>query len=74
MGKECNDCPMMDLVNLHDAMEKRFLKRMPPEVREPLLEAKQQLRLTFRGFIQYNLREEESSRGHKAKSRPIGLD
>lgn len=74
MAKECNDCPIMDLVNLHDAMEKRVLRKIPPEVREPLLEAKQQLMFAFWGFIKYNLREEEAARRHNAKSRHIGLD
>ncbi len=74
MAKECNDCPIMDLINLHDAIEKRMLRKIPPEVREPLLEAKQQLRLAFRGGIQHILREEEAPRRHNAKSRPIGID
>jgi len=40
-------------------MEKRALGKLPEEVREPLLEAKRQLRLILRGLIGHVLGEKK---------------
>lgn len=70
----CNDCPAKELKKFHDAMEKRLLNKLPTEVREPLQEAKHQLLLGLRGFIEYSLREEHKPCDNTIKSRPIGLE
>ncbi len=74
-ARACDECPLKDLQRIHRLLEKRALAKMPEEVREPLLEAKRQMRLVLRGFIGHAL-EEGKSRGAKrqAKSRHIKLE
>lgn len=56
-------------------MEKRALGKLPEEVREPLLEAKTQMRLVLRGLIGHVLGEGKACyEEHPAKSRHIELE
>lgn len=48
---ECEECPMKELRKIHRLVEKRALQKLPEEVQEPLMEAKRQMRLVFRGLI-----------------------
>lgn len=75
-GKECVDCPVRDLQILNRLVVQKMAQKLPDEVREPLLEAKKQLRLAFRGFIGHVLRENEKSgdENNSGKSRSITLE
>lgn len=69
------NAPLRSCKKSNSCLKKRALARIPEEVREPLLEAKKQMRLAMRGFIGYALREERP--GDKkclAKSRHIKLE
>jgi hypothetical protein len=74
-ARACDECPVKELQKIHQLLEKRALARIPEEVREPLLEAKKQMRLAVRGFIGYALREERPGDNKcQAKSRHIKLE
>lgn len=74
-ARACDECPVKDLQRIHRLLEKRALAKMPEEVREPLLEAKRQMRLVLRGFIGHALGEEKNRVvKYQAKSRHIKLD
>jgi hypothetical protein len=74
-ARACDECPVKDLQRIHRLLEKRALAKMPEEVREPLLEAKRQMRLVLRGFIGHALREEKAGDAKdQSKSRHIKLD
>lgn len=59
-GRECEECPVGELRRIQRLVEKRALKKLPEEVREPLLEAKRQMRLALRGLIGYGLAEKKA--------------
>ncbi len=42
--RDCSECFVEDLQKIHRLVEKRELEKLPEEVREPLLEAKRQIR------------------------------
>lgn len=74
-GRECSECFIKDLQEIHRSAEKRVLAKLPEEVREPLLEAKKQMRLALRGLIKHALGEEKSgSKMEPAASRSIELE
>ncbi|TEB14686.1 hypothetical protein Psfp_02731 [Pelotomaculum sp. FP] len=52
-NRACDECPVRDLQKIQQLLEKKALARIPEEVREPLLEAKKQMRLAVRGIIGY---------------------
>jgi hypothetical protein len=63
------------MLRIQRLLEKRALAKMPEEVREPLLEAKKQVRLAVRGFIGHTLKEEKTSDTKcQDQSRQIVLD
>ncbi len=71
----CDECPVKDLQRLKSLLEKRALAKMPEDVREPLLEAKKQVRLAVRGFIGHALGEEKTGKDDcRARPRHIKLD
>lgn len=73
--RDCSGCLVKDLQRLHLLMEKRMADKLPEEVRKPLLEAKKQMRLALRGFIDHLLEEDPDSNEKKpGTSRPIKLD
>lgn len=56
-------------------MEKRALEKLPEEAREPLLEAKKQMRLALRGLIGHALGERKASNEkHPVELRRIELE
>ncbi|OPX89779.1 MAG: hypothetical protein A4E52_00933 [Pelotomaculum sp. PtaB.Bin013] len=66
---------MKDLQKLHRLLERKVVEKMPEEAREPLLEAKKQMRLALRGFLKQALREAEACiEKHPVKSRGIKLE
>ena len=74
-NRQCEGCPVKELQTIHRLIEERALAKLPEEVREPLLEAKKQMRLALRGLIGHVF--EEKKAGHKkqpVKSRHIGLE
>jgi len=74
-ARACDECPVKDLQRIHRLLEKRALAKMPEEVREPLLEAKKQMRLVLRGVIGHALGEENARAAKdQSKSRHIKLD
>lgn len=74
-ARACDECPVKDLQRIHRLLEQRALEKMPEEVREPLLEAKRQMRLVLQGFIGYALGEEKARDAeYQAKSRHIELE
>lgn len=74
-SRACDECPVKDLQRIHRLLEKRALAKMPEEVREPLLEAKKQMRLVLRGFIGHALDEEKTGKSDcRDKPRKIKLD
>ena len=74
-ARSCDECPVKDLQRLQRLLEKRALAGMPEEVREPLLEAKKQMRLAVRGFIEHALGEEKTGGvKHPVDSRCIKLE
>ena len=74
-ARACDECPVKDLQRIHRLLEKRALAKMPEEVREPLLEAKKQMRLVLRGVIGHALGEENARDAKdQSKSRHIKLD
>lgn len=75
IARACEDCAIKDLQRIKSLLEKRALARIPEEVREPLLEARKQMRLALRGFIGHALGEEKSVKAEcRDKSRQIKLD
>ena len=73
--KACDECPVKDLQRIQRLLEKRVLAKMPEEVREPLLEAKKQVRLAVRGLIGHALGEEKTGKSDcRDKPRQIVLD
>jgi len=74
-ARACDECPVKDLQRIHRLLEKRALAKMPEEVREPLLEAKRQMRLVLRGFIGYSLGERKACNDkHPVESHCIKLE
>lgn len=74
-SQACDECPVKDLQRIQRRLEKRALANMPEEVREPLLEAKKQMRLVLRGFIGHALGEEKTGKSDcRDKPRQIKLD
>ncbi len=74
-AKTCDECPVKNMMRIHRLLEKRVLAKMPEEVREPLLEAKKQVRLAVRCFIGHALKEEKTSNEKcQDKPRQIVLD
>jgi hypothetical protein len=74
-SRACDECPVKDLQRIHRLLEKRALAKMPEEIREPLLEAKKQMRLVLRGFIGHALGEEKNGKSDcRGKPRQIKLD
>ncbi len=74
-ARACDECPVKDLQRIHRLLERRALERMPEEVREPLLEAKRQMRLVLRGFIEHAVREGKAcNEKHPVESRCIRLE
>lgn len=74
-ARACDECPVKDLQRIHRLLEQRALAIMPEEVREPMLEAKRQMRLVLRGFIGHALGEEKTRDAeYQAKPRHIKLD
>lgn len=74
-ARACDACPVKDLQRIHRLLEKRALAKMPEEVREPLLEAKKQMRLVLRGLIGHALGERKAcSEKYSIKSRQIRLE
>ncbi|MFX4261501.1 hypothetical protein ACOBQJ_04775 [Pelotomaculum propionicicum] len=74
-ARTCDECPVKDLQRLKNLLEKRALAKMPEEVREPLLEARKQVRLAVRGFIGHALGEEKTGKADcRDKHRQIKLD
>ncbi|NLI12933.1 hypothetical protein [Pelotomaculum propionicicum] len=74
-NRACDECPVKDLQRVHRLLEKRALAKMPQEVREPLLEAKKQMRLALRRLIGHALGGEETGESKcRNKSRQIRLD
>lgn len=74
-GKECTDCLVADLRKLHRLMERKAAQKIPEEVREPLMEAKRQMRLAVKGFIRHLLTNEEAGeKKNSGISRSISLE
>lgn len=74
-ARACDECPVKDLQRIHRLLEQRALAKMPEEVREPLLEAKRQMRLALRGFIGHALGESKAGGAVcSGKSRHIELE
>lgn len=74
-AKACDECPVKNMLKIQRLLEKRALAKMPEEVREPLLEAKKQVRLAVRGLIGHVLREEKTGESDcRDKPRHIKLD
>lgn len=74
-ARTCDECPVKDLQRIKSLLEKRALAKMPEEVREPLLEAKKQVRLAVRGLIEHALGEEKTGQPDcRDKPRRIKLD
>jgi hypothetical protein len=71
----CKECPVKELQKIHQLVEKKALEKLPEEVREPLLEAKRQMRLALRGLIGYALGEGKAcNEKHPAESHRIELE
>lgn len=74
-SRGCEDCPVKELQKIRRLVEKRALQKLPEEVREPLLEAKKQMRLVLRGLIGHALGErKECYEKHPVMSRQIELE
>lgn len=74
-ARACDECPVKDLQRIHRLLEQRALAKIPAEVREPLLEAKRQMRLALRGFIGHALGESKAGgEKHPVVSRCIRLE
>lgn len=74
-ARACEECPVKDLRRIKSLLEKRALAKMPEEVREPLLEARKQMRLAVRGFIGHVLEEEKTGKdGCRDRPRQIKLE
>lgn len=74
-ARTCDECPVKDLQRIKSLLEKRALAKMPEEVREPLLEARKQMRLAVRGLIGHALKEEQTGNDDsRERPRHIKLD
>lgn len=73
--KDCSECFVKDLHKIHRLVEKRALEKLPEEVREPLQEAKRQMRLALRGLVTHLLEEKPVCKGKQPDmSRPIKVE
>ena len=73
--RECDECLVRDLQKLHRLLERKMAERLPEEAREPLLEAKRQMRLALRGLINHTLGERTTSNEKQpVESRCIELE
>ncbi|AGL00129.1 hypothetical protein [Desulfoscipio gibsoniae] len=74
-NRDCEACPVKELQKIHRLVEKRVLEKLPEEMREPLLEAKRQMRLALRGLIGHVFEEKKAcNEKHPVESRRIDLD
>lgn len=74
-NKECAGCPVKDLMELHQLLEKRVADKLPAGVGEPLLEAKKQMRLALRGLVMHLAGKDTGySERRSARSRCISVE
>lgn len=67
----CNECGISKMIRIKEAVEKRLINRMPEEVREPLQEAKRNLRLAIQGFVNHLTDETDETIPRPSKKVPV---
>jgi len=72
--QQCESCLVKDLNKLQQLLEKRMTEKLPAGVRDPLMEAKRQLRLALRGLITHIGEEADCEEKQPGQVRSIKVE